>query len=139
MGFYKRDEFQQARVGYSPTISVQRAHAPSLDTRAAAISAAVAESAIVTSRRRHRTDEPEGLLQPHLDPNDSVLIGAGTHAAKTTLSIYQIRDNRLNTGQRCSTSSRARSPTSARWTVDVFREGPPRPARTRSSAAQAFR
>ncbi len=58
----------------------------------------------------------------NFDPNDMILVGAGTRALpKTTLSAYQIRDNRLNTGQRVTHFvARIAPDEKTRWTLDVF-------------------
>ena len=58
----------------------------------------------------------------NFDPNDMVLIGAGTHALPdTTLSAFQIRDDRLGTGQRVThVVARIKTDDKTRWTVDVF-------------------
>jgi hypothetical protein len=62
----------------------------------------------------------------NFDPNDSILVGGGTRVLpKTTLTAYQIRDDRLNTGQRVThVIARVKPTEGTRWTVDVFhREG----------------
>lgn len=59
----------------------------------------------------------------NFDPNDAVTFGVGTRAIPgTTLALFQVRDNRLDTGQRV-THMVARTGGFAkglRWTVDLF-------------------
>jgi hypothetical protein len=56
------------------------------------------------------------------DPGDSFLIGAGTGALRNTVvSVFQIRDYRLGTGQRVlHVVARIKPDASTRWTVDLF-------------------
>jgi hypothetical protein len=64
----------------------------------------------------------------NFDPNDAVTFGFGTRALPdTTLSLFQIRDDRLDTGQRVTHLVARMKPTQkTRWTVDVFyKEGRP--------------
>jgi hypothetical protein len=64
----------------------------------------------------------------NFDPNDAVTFGFGTRALpKTTLSLFQIRDDRLDTGQRVTHFVARLKPTEkTRWTVDLFyKEGRP--------------
>ena len=58
----------------------------------------------------------------NFDPNDSTLIGIGTRALPgTTLTAYQVRDDRLGTGQRVTHFvARIETEPKRRWTVDVF-------------------
>jgi hypothetical protein len=58
----------------------------------------------------------------NFDPNDMILFGAGTRALPdTTLSLFQIRDDRLNTGQRIThLVARVKAGDKTHWTVDVF-------------------
>ena len=58
----------------------------------------------------------------NFDPNDSVLFGAGTRALPgATLSAFQIRDDRLGTGQRVTHFvTRLKPDEKRRWTLDVF-------------------
>ena len=60
----------------------------------------------------------------NFDPNDAITLGVGTRAiAHTELSIYQIRDDRLGTGQRISHAvARYKATESERWTVDMTRK-----------------
>ena len=60
----------------------------------------------------------------NFDPNDAITLGVGTRAiAHTELSIYQIRDDRLGTGQRITHAvARYKATASERWTVDMTRK-----------------
>ena len=60
----------------------------------------------------------------NFDPNDAITLGVGTRAiAHTELSIYQIRDDRLGTGQRITHAvARYKATESERWTVDMTRK-----------------
>jgi hypothetical protein len=64
----------------------------------------------------------------NFDPNDAITFGAGARvAAGATLSLYQVRDDRLHTGQRITHGvARWKPGEKMRWTVDVFyKEGRP--------------
>jgi hypothetical protein len=58
----------------------------------------------------------------NFDPNDSVLIGAGWRPDdETAVTLFQIRDDRLGTGQRVTHFVlRQKTGTRSRWTVDLF-------------------
>jgi hypothetical protein len=59
----------------------------------------------------------------NFDPNDAITIGAGTRALpNTTLTLFQVRDDRLGTGQRVThlTARNTRRVAGTRWTVDLF-------------------
>jgi hypothetical protein len=58
----------------------------------------------------------------NFDPNDAITFGFGTRAfPRTTLSLYQILDDRLHTGQRITHLVARYKPTDkTRWTLDVF-------------------
>ena len=58
----------------------------------------------------------------NFDPNDSVLIGAGWRPDEATaLTLYQVRDDRLGTGQRVThLVLRQQTGKHSRWTIDVF-------------------
>lgn len=127
VGFYRRsNEFQQLRVGYENTIMLPFGRlTPSLQyaTRGflgGSLNAEIGE--------RHfgllgigRTNLKE-YFNLNFDPNDAVLIGAGTRALpNTTLSVFQIRDDRLGTGQRVLHAiARIKPDERTRWTLDVF-------------------
>jgi hypothetical protein len=58
----------------------------------------------------------------NFDPNDSVLIGAGWRPDDdTAATVYQIRDDRLGTGQRVTHFVlRQKTGPRSRWTVDLY-------------------
>jgi len=58
----------------------------------------------------------------NFDPNDSVLIGAGWRPDEgTALTLFQVRDDRLGTGQRVThLVLRQKTGARSRWTVDLF-------------------
>lgn len=58
----------------------------------------------------------------NFDPNDSVLIGAGWRPNEgTALTLFQVRDDRLGTGQRVTHFVlRQKTGARSRWTVDLF-------------------
>lgn len=58
----------------------------------------------------------------NFDPNDAITFGIGTRAVpRTTLSLYQIWDDRLHTGQRIThLVARYKPSDKTRWTLDVF-------------------
>ena len=58
----------------------------------------------------------------NFDPNDSVLIGAGWRPdERTALTVFQIRDDRLETGQRVThLVLRQKTGARTRWTLDLF-------------------
>jgi hypothetical protein len=60
----------------------------------------------------------------NFDPNDSQLYGAGWRQSKdTVLTLYQIRDDRLGTGQRVThLVLRTKPERRTRWTIDLFRK-----------------
>ena len=58
----------------------------------------------------------------NFDPNDSVLIGAGWRPDEATaLTLFQVRDDRLGTGQRVThLVLRQKTGARSRWTIDLF-------------------
>lgn len=58
----------------------------------------------------------------NFDPNDSVLIGVGWRPNKrTALTVFQVRDDRLGTGQRVThIVLRQQTGERSRWTIDLF-------------------
>jgi hypothetical protein len=58
----------------------------------------------------------------NFDPNDAITLGVGTRALpRTTLSLYQVRDDRLHTGQRIThLVARYKPEEKTRWTLDLF-------------------
>ena len=133
IGFYRRaDEFQQLRLGYETALELPFGRlVPSLQyaTRGflgGSVTAEVGERnfGLLGWGRTNLRD----YFNLNFDPNDSVLIGSGTRALPdTTLTLFQIRDDRLGTGQRVThMTARIKSGDERRWTVDVFhKEGRP--------------
>ena len=126
-GFYKRDgEFQQLRLGYERSIEMPFGKVvPSIQyaTRGflgGSITAEIGERyfGLLGLGRTNLKD----YFNLNFDPNDSILIGFGTRALPgTTLTAYQIRDDRLGTGQRVTHFvARIETAPKRRWTVDLF-------------------
>ena len=127
VGYYQRsDEFQQLRLGYENTLELPFGRlVPSLQyaTRGflgGSLTAEIGERyfGLVGFGRTNLKD----YFNLNFDPNDMVLFGAGTRALpNTTLSLFQIRDDRLGTGQRVTHAvARLKPDDKTRWTVDVF-------------------
>lgn len=57
----------------------------------------------------------------NFDPNDAITLGLGTRVVpQTELTVFQIRDDRLGTGQRVTHAvARYKASESERWTVDI--------------------
>ena len=127
VGYYRQPgRFNQARAGYEYTFEFPAGRAtPSLQ---AAGHGFVGASLSGELGGRHFALAGVGRtnLKPYFnlnfDPNDAVLLGAGTRAIRdTVLQLYQIRDDRLRTGQRVlHFVARARPDERSRWTVDIF-------------------
>ena len=132
-GYYRRvEEFEQARAGYErplewPSLRV----VPSLQYASrgflgGSVNAELGERyfGLLGWGRTHLKE----YYKINFDPNDAVTFGFGTRALpRTTLSLFQIRDDRLDTGQRVTHLVARMKPTQkTRWTVDVFyKEGRP--------------
>jgi hypothetical protein len=131
---YQRDsEFSQTRAGYEYQLAVPVGRAilsgqyashgfwggsVTLEAGASPVSATNRYVALLGWGRTN--------LKPYynlnFDPNDSVLIGAGWRSDDdTAVTLYQIRDDRLETGQRVTHFVwRKKSGPVSRWTADVF-------------------
>lgn len=126
-GWYRRhEEFQQFRLGYENSMELPFGRlVPSLQyaTRGFLGGSATAEIG----------DRYFGLLgwgrtnlkdyyNLNFDPNDAVTFGLGTRALEnTTLALFQVRDDRLGTGQRVThLTARIKPDDRTRWTLDVF-------------------
>jgi hypothetical protein len=126
-GWYRRhEEFQQLRLGYENSMELPFGRlVPSLQyaTRGFLGGSATAEIG----------DRYFGLLgwgrtnlkdyyNLNFDPNDAVTFGLGTRALEnTTLALFQVRDDRLGTGQRVThLTARIKPDSKTRWTLDVF-------------------
>ncbi len=127
IGFYQRaNEFQQLRVGYEDAIALPFGRlTPSAQyaTRGflgGSVNAEIGERyfGLIGIGRTNRKD----YFNLNFDPNDAIMIGAGTRAIpNTTLSVFQIRDDRLGTGQRVfHVVARIKPDDRTRWTIDVF-------------------
>lgn len=127
VGYYQRaSEFSQLRLGYENAIEVPFGHVtPSLQY---ATRGFVGGSLNFEVGERYfglfgigRTNLKD-YFNLNFDPNDAILIGAGTRALpNTTLSIFQIRDDRLGTGQHVvHVVARVKPDERTRWTFDVF-------------------
>src|SRR5438309_4421447 len=105
IGFYRRgEEFQQLRLGYEHALEMGAVRlVPSVQYASrgflgASANAEIGERhfALVGLSRTNLKD----YFNLNFDPNDSVLLGAGTRAlARGVLTVYQIKDDRLGTGQ----------------------------------------
>ena len=129
VGYYRqRKDFQQVRLGYDYTWDVQ--FGKLIPSAQYATHGFLGGSINAEVGRRYfallgfgRTN-----LKPYynlnFDPNDAQTIGIGTRALPgTTLSLFQIRDDRLHTGQRVThLVARYKPDDKTRWTVDVFRK-----------------
>lgn len=129
VGFYRRaEEFQQLRLGYENAKQMPFGRLVSslqYATRGffgGSVTAEVGEKyfGLVGFGRTN--------LRPYFnlnfDPNDAITIGAGTRALpNTTLTLFQIRDDRLHTGQRVThLTARWKPDERTRWTVDLFQK-----------------
>ena len=133
VGYYQRsDEFQQARLGYERPVQFSYGRVvPSFQyaSRGFLGGSLYAEIGaewfgIVGWGRTNLKD----YYNLNFDPNDAVTFGAGVHITPdATLSLYQVRDDRLDTGQRITHAvARWKPGAKTRWTVDVFyKEGRP--------------
>ena len=127
VGYYQRsDEFQQLRLGYERPVEFSYGRfVPSLQyaSRGFLGGSLYAELGrdyygILGWGRTNLND----YYNLNFDPNDAVTLGAGTRVLpRTTLSLYQIRDDRLDTGQRVThLVARIKPDERSRWTIDVF-------------------
>ena len=133
VGFYRQqEEFQQLRLGYDYTAEVAFGRVvPSIQyaTRGFWGGSVTAE---IGDRNFGllgwgRTNLKE-YFNLNFDPNDAVTFGVGTRMLpKTTLTLFQVRDDRLDTGQRVThLVARVKPDDNTRWTVDIFyKEGRP--------------
>lgn len=135
IGHYRRgDEFEQTRAGYERqfTLPFGRVVASgqvashgflggSVTLEASAAAVEPSSAPFVGLLGWGRTN-----LKPYynlnFDPNDSVLIGAGWRPDEgTALSVFQVFDDRLRTGQRVTHFVlRWKTGARSRWTIDVF-------------------
>ena len=133
VGFYRRaHEFQQLRVGYEYTAQLPFGRlVPSLQAASHGFLGASVNAEIGSERYFGVLGFGRTNLRPYFnlnfDPNDAITLGAGTRALpNATVMLYQVRDDRLRTGQRIThlTARNTRRVAGQRWTVDLFhREG----------------
>jgi hypothetical protein len=128
VGYYQQaSEFSQARAGYEHTSDlpfgrvVIGAQVATQGFLGGAIGAEIGTGAVFGLLGFGRTN-----LKPYFnlnfDPNDAILFGGGWRFdADSTLSAYQIRDDRTGTGQRVThVVARVRPGGGAGWSIDVF-------------------
>ena len=126
LGYYRRDgEFEQTRMGYEYTAQIPYGQlVPSLQLAThgfvgGSINAQIGDSiyALLGLGRTNMRD----YYNLNFDPNDSVMYGIGTQLlAKSTLSLFSVKDNRLQTGQVITHAVWRRSPDDhQQWTVDL--------------------
>jgi len=127
VGYYRRqEEFQQLRLGYERPVDLSPVRfVPTLQyaTRGflgASINGEIGERYFAIAGWS-RTNLKENFSIT-FDPNESVTFGVGTRwPDSTALSLFQIRDNRLNTGQRVThLIARMRPTPGTRIVLDVF-------------------
>jgi hypothetical protein len=132
IGQYRRGaEFQQTRAGYEREFAVPMGRviasgqyatqgfwggSITLEASAAAIRPYVGLLGLGRTNRKP-------YYNLNFDPNDSVLIGAGWRPDEgTALTLFQVRDDRLGTGQRVThVVLRRKTGARSRWTVDLFK------------------
>ena len=127
VGYYHRpSEFQQLRAGYEYQWEVPFGRiVPSLQVATHGFL-----GGSVTAEIGHRNFALIGFgrtnLKPYynlnFDPNDAITLGIGTRAIpKTQLTLFQVRDDRLGTGQKIVHAiARVKADERTRWTLDVF-------------------
>jgi len=133
IGFYRRArEFQQLRAGYEYSAQLPFGRLlPSLQVASHGFLGASVNAELGSERYFGLLGFGRTNLRPYynlnFDPNDAITIGAGTRALpNATVMLFQVRDDRLGTGQRVThlTARNTRRVAGQRWTVDLFhREG----------------
>ena len=127
VGYYRRrEDFQQLRLGYDYTWDVPFGKLiPSVQYAThgflgGSINAEIGERYFALLGFGRTNLKPYFNL--NFDPNDAIMIGAGTRVLpRTTLSLFQIKDDRLHTGQRITHFvTRYKPDDKHRWTVDIF-------------------
>lgn len=131
IGQYRRgSEFQQTRAGYERqfTVPLGRLIASGQYASQGFIGGSVTLEASAAATGPYfgllglgRTNQ-KPYYNLNFDPNDSVLIGAGWRPDEgTVLTLFQVRDDRLGTGQRVTRLVlRQKTGPRSRWTVDLF-------------------
>lgn len=127
VGYYRRQEdFQQVRLGYDYTWDVPFGKLiPSVQYAThgfwgGSINAEIGRDHFALLGFGRTNLKPYYNL--NFDPNDAQLYGFGTRALpRTMLTLFQIRDDRLHTGQRIThLVMRYKPDDKSRWTLDVF-------------------
>src|SRR5262245_33631582 len=127
VGYYDQPgEFNQARAGYEHTFAFSYGHAvlgAQLATHGflgGGVGAEVGGTVFVVVGWSRTNLKPYFNL--NFDPNDAVTFGAGARLAQdTTITLFQVRDDRLSTGQRVTHGVfRTRPSPATRLSVDVF-------------------
>ncbi len=127
VGYYRqREDFQQVRLGYDyawdlPFGKVMpSAQYATHGFLGGSINAEIGERYFAMLGFGRTNLKPYFNL--NFDPNDAITFGVGTRALpRTTLSLYQIWDDRLHTGQRIThLVARYKPDEKTRWTLDVF-------------------
>lgn len=135
LGHYRRGrEFEQTRAGYEHQLAMPLGRvivsgqlashgflggSVTLEASGAAIAPAMVP--FVGLLGWGRTNQ-KPYYNLNFDPNDSLLIGAGWRPDDATaLTLYQVRDDRLRTGQRVThLVLRKKTGARARWTIDLI-------------------
>ena len=128
IGHYQRGtEFRQTRAGYERQLEIPigriiaSAQLATHGFAGGSVTAELGKGAAFALAGWGRTNL-KTYYNLNFDPNDSILLGAGWRAAKdTTVTLYQIHDDRLDTGQRVThLVLRTKPDRRTRWTVDLF-------------------
>lgn len=127
VGYYRqREDFQQVRLGYDYTWEVPFGKLmPSVQYATHGFLGG-SFNAEIGKRYFALLGFGRTNLKPYFnlnfDPNDAITFGVGTRALpRTTLSLFQVRDDRLHTGQRIThLVVRYKPDDKTRWTLDVF-------------------
>ncbi len=129
VGYYRqRENFRQLRLGYDTTWDIPFGKLmPSVQYAShgfvgGSLNAEIGERYFALLGFGRTNLKPYFNL--NFDPNDAKMLGVGTRALpRTTLSLFQIRDDRLHTGQRIThLVTRYKPDDKTRWTVDIFRK-----------------
>ena len=131
IGHYQRgSEFQQARAGYERQLSVPFGRVIASGQYAShgfwggsvTLEASMAAIGSYVGLLGWGRTNLKPYYNPNFDPNDSVLIGAGWRPDdETAVTVFQIRDDRLRTGQRVTHFVlRKKTSRRSRWTLDLF-------------------
>ena len=131
VGHYRRGAaFEQARVGYERQFRLPLGR---LIASGQIASGGFLGGSVTWEISRSPDDPAFGLLglgrtntrsyvNLNFDPNDSTLIGAGWRIdPQTAVTLYQVRDDRLDTAQRVTHLTFRRQRSGASLTVDAFR------------------